>query len=126
MSTVSLLPGHAGLNLTSTLILSLFEVAEDQLRKAAAARKKGLRRRTKRNCTRRPGVDTPLWNGVAAALRVQLNRRGEKAKMARTLGLPRQRLHEFLQSGSAMPDAERALFLLCWLAAKEQGRELIP
>ncbi len=32
-------------------------------------------------------------------------------------------MHEFFNANSAMPDAERALFLLLWLAEKQRGRE---
>jgi hypothetical protein len=57
-------------------------------------------------------------------VRSQLVRRGEKAKLARVLGLPRQRLHEFLLERRALPDAERTLLLLVWLQARRQGRDL--
>ncbi len=36
-------------------------------------------------------------------------------RLARELGLPRQRVHEFLKSTAAMPDAERMLELMGWL-----------
>jgi hypothetical protein len=54
----------------------------------------------------------------------QLTTRGSKAHLARILGLPRQRLQDYLRAGQSSPDAERTLLLLCWVLAKEQGQEL--
>jgi hypothetical protein len=87
---------------------------------------KGAQRMTrpKRGVTLKPGVDTPLWNELANAVKAQLGRRGEKAKLARILGVPRQRVHDLFNKRSALPDAERTLLLLAWLQARNQGREL--
>src|SRR3990172_7569012 len=73
----------------------------------------------------RPGVDTPLWNNLAQAVEEQLKRRGEKARLARFLGISRQRLHLLLVAKSAYPDAERALVLQIWLQARLLGRDLV-
>jgi hypothetical protein len=48
---------------------------------------------------------------VAARLR----RRGAKARLARLLGISRQRLHLLVVAKKAYPDAERALLLQLWL-----------
>lgn len=63
----------------------------------------------------RAGPDTPLWNALAQAVAVRLRRRGSKARLARLLGISRQRLHLLLVARRAYPDAERALLLLFWL-----------
>lgn len=73
--------------------------------------------------TRRPGEDTPLWNVCAGLLREELKPFGAKARLARYLGLPRQRLNDFLKQGSRAPDAETLLQMLTWLAAKRDGRD---
>ena len=65
--------------------------------------------------TLRPGHQTPRWNALLKAVLPLLRRRGAKALLARELGLPRQRLHEFLMSRTAQPDAERTLQLLEWV-----------
>jgi hypothetical protein len=49
---------------------------------------------------------------------------GGKSKLARILGLPRQRLQEFLRERRALPDAERTLLMLVWLQARREGRDL--
>lgn len=67
------------------------------------------------------GPQTPLWNELAAALRRLLRRRGDKVRLARYLGISRQRLHLMLVARSAYPDAERTLQLLVWLEARRRG-----
>jgi len=81
-------------------------------------------RRPRRGATLKPGVQTPLWNELAAAVQVRLTRYGEKAKLARILGMPRQRVHEMLRARHHMPDAERTLQLLVWLQARSTGHDL--
>lgn len=76
----------------------------------------------RRNATLRPGVDTPLWLALVAAIRPHLRRRGEKALLARVLGVHPARIHEFFISRKAAPDAERTLLLLQWVKAKRAGR----
>ena len=75
-----------------------------------------------RNATLRPGVDTPRWLALVAAVRPHLRRRGEQAKLARVLGVDPARVHEFFISRTAAPDAERTLLLLQWVKAKRAGR----
>src|SRR4051812_24535741 len=71
--------------------------------------------------TLRPGRATPRWNELVVVLRPWLQRRGEKAQLARLLGVPRQRVHDFLVGRGRMPDAERTMLLLEWLAARRRG-----
>lgn len=89
---------------------------------AAATRKiQRERRRTRKGTSLHPGPDTPLWNELAAAVEKALRRRGEKAKLARLIGVHRQRLHVLLVSKRAIPDAERTLQLLAWLQSRRSG-----
>lgn len=74
--------------------------------------------------TVRPGAATPLWNILAQALRAELGAFGAKVRLARYLGVPRQRLHNFLTDPSRMPDAELTLRLLHWLVEKRAGRDI--
>ena len=78
----------------------------------------------KRGRTLRPGGQTPLWNELAGSVRATLTTYGDKAKLGRFLGVPRQRIDEYLRGRSIMPDAERTLLLLHWLDAKKRGIEI--
>ena len=73
--------------------------------------------------TIRPGKDTPLWNRVVADVRPLLKKRGEKAQLARLLGLQRQAVNEYFVSSRRMPDAERTLLLLEWLQLRQAGKK---
>ncbi|MBI5770690.1 MAG: hypothetical protein HZA93_23130 [Verrucomicrobia bacterium] len=86
----------------------------------ARARLKSSRRRGI-GAALRPGPETPLWNELAAAVAREIHRRGEKAKLARLLGISRQRLHVLIGTKTACPDAERALAMLAWLQARRRG-----
>ena len=110
-------------SLTLSLDLS-YALMEAAMKTAKAG--KGAQRpaRPKRGLALKPGVETPLWNELSAAVKAQLNRRGEKAKLARILGVPRQRVHDFFNKRSALPDAERTLLLLAWLHARNHGQDL--
>ena len=100
----------------------LIAVAEESAKAARKAYKDAKRRRI--GATLRPGVDTPLWNELVAAAAAQLVRHGDKARLARILGVPRQRVHQYLRDASACPDAERTLLLLAWVHARRNGRDL--
>jgi hypothetical protein len=63
-----------------------------------------------------------MWNALAAAVRPYLHRRGEKAQLARLILTHRGRVHAYFVRGTAMPDAERTLLLLQWLALRRAGR----
>ncbi len=104
------------------LSLIIAEAAADSIRRALQPARTA--RRPHRGSTLRPGVQTPLWTVLAATVRARLTRYGEPAKLARLLGLPRQRVHELLNSRTHQPDAERTLLLLIWLQARTEGRDL--
>ncbi|MFI5356808.1 MAG: hypothetical protein ACHQ4G_05690 [Opitutales bacterium] len=71
---------------------------------------------------RRPGAATPMWNVCLALLRRATKPYGTKARLARYLGVPRQRLNDFLTGRCRLPDAELTLRLLHWLAEHHAGR----
>ncbi len=103
-------------------LLDLLTFAAEQ--SAHAARKVyRVARRQRRGATLRPGPHTPLWNELVKEARTHLGRYGEKAKLARILGVPRQRVHQYLRAKSAGPDAERTLRLLIWVHARRSGRD---
>jgi hypothetical protein len=83
-----------------------------------------VRKRDRRSpATLRPGDDTPLWNELRRQLRPHVREYGMQAKLGRVMGLPRQRINAFLTRGCEMPDAERTLQLVAWLAATRAGRQ---
>jgi hypothetical protein len=73
--------------------------------------------------TRRPGTETPMWNVCVALLRGELQKHGAKTRLARYLGIPRQRLNDFLTGKNRLPDAELALRMLHWLSESRSGRD---
>lgn len=78
--------------------------------------------RTRRGQTLRPGPHTPMWNALVLAVRPKVRGRyGAQSKLARILGVPPQRVHDYLIARRATPDAERTLQLLFWLARREAG-----
>ncbi|HVU25655.1 MAG TPA: hypothetical protein VHE13_16110 [Opitutus sp.] len=110
------------LDVPAEIAVALMEAAVEVARRNA---KMLLRsHRPRRGQTLHPGIDTPLWNTLARALDAQLTRYGEKARLARVLGLPRQRVHDFLRARRHLPDAERTLLLLAWLHARRNGGDL--
>lgn len=104
------------------LALALFEAAESTARKTAARIRHARRRRVGE--TLRPGPETPLWNELQRQLAPHLKPYGTKAQLARFLGVSPQRLRVCLKARQACLDGERTLLLLCWLAARQQGRSL--
>ncbi|WP_438480519.1 hypothetical protein [Oleiharenicola lentus] len=99
----------------------LIEVAWENLRKVAHTKKPEKKR--KPSLTLQPGPDTPVWNELVKSAAPYLAKRGQKVKLARLLGLPRQRIHQLLVEGSACADAERTLLLLAWVYAQQTGQE---
>lgn len=91
---------------------------------AAAAAELPRRKRPLRGGTLRPGPATPMWNALSSLARSQLKIHGEKARLGRVLGVPPQRVHEYLMAKSSMPDAERTLLFLHWVAQRKIGRDL--
>lgn len=93
--------------------------ARELVRQAQASRPTPRR---KRGETLRPGPGTPMWSALVEAIRPYLAKRGERARLARLLGLDAARIHEYFVKNSAMPDAERTLLLIQWLALRRAGR----
>lgn len=113
------------LNPRLSLLLSFGELIYEVAEAAAQATHKALRpRRSASYATRRPGADSPMWNQMAAAVRGELTPLGAKVRLARYLGIPKQRLNDFLKGRSRLPDAELTLRLLHWLGEKRAGRDL--
>lgn len=85
-----------------------------------------LRRRPRRGFgrVRRPGAETPLWNAVAGWLREELRPPGAKARLARYLGIPRQRVTDYVTGRRRLPDAEVLLRMLDWTVQRRQGRDV--
>lgn len=110
------------LEIPTTLAIALMEAAVETAR--VAMRTLPRSRPKRRGQTLRPGPGTPLWNELAEAVRGQLTRYGEKARLGRILGLPRQRVNDLLKAKRHLPDAERTLLLLAWLQTRQQGRDL--
>lgn len=109
---MSAIPLHP--RLQPLVILSdVMEVAAETGAKRAQA---ALRKRQRAGIVRRQGADTPMWNLVLTELRGALGARGAKMRLARYLGVPRQRVHNFVGEKSRLPDAELALRMLHWLA----------
>ena len=104
------------------LVELLIFAAEASAKAARATYQDRTRKRI--GATLRPGAATPLWNELVTAAREQLARYGDKARLARILGVPRQRVHQYLRDASACPDAERTLLLLAWVHARRNGRDL--
>ena len=109
----------ARLNTLFGIADGLMSLGDAALLAATKAYKKHTRK--SRGGTVRPGPETPLWNELAAETRRLIRKHGEKANLGRFLGLPRQRIHQFLMEKSAGPDAERTLLLLVWVNAKRRG-----
>ncbi len=108
-----------------------FVVALELLKEGASAVSDAARRRYRskkpaRGRTLRAGVSTPLWNALAVGLNAQCKKRGDKARLARFIGLPRQRLNDFLKGKGPLPDAERTLMLFQWLVARRQAAGTPP
>jgi len=115
---------NSGPRLFIDLLDSLGMLALDMAADAAENRANRNRKRVGR--TRRPGVDTPLWNALVARVRVHLKKRGAKSNLAGILGVPRQRVNDYFVAGSQAPDAERTLQLLFWLIARENPGAIKP
>lgn len=98
-------------------------VAEIAVIAAKQAKKKLRRKRRGSYLTRRPGADTPRWNVCVQMLRVELQSHGSKVQLARYLGIPKQRVTDFVTNKSRMPDAETLLQMLDWLSRRRAGED---
>lgn len=65
---------------------------------------------------------TPMWDVLSAELDKALKTPGARARLARYLGVPRQRITDFTK-GRRLPDGETTLRLLHWLAAAQAGQD---
>ncbi|MBC8048670.1 MAG: hypothetical protein H7X92_00800 [Chitinophagales bacterium] len=110
-------PQMAAVELMMGLLGELGSLAVEHAQRVAQRRKDA--RRPRRGSTLRPGDDTPLWSAVVTKVRPHLAKRGAKANLARVLEVPRQRVHDYFVTGTQMPDAERMIHVLLWLAARE-------
>jgi hypothetical protein len=109
------------LDLSVTLLDALFAAGAEGAKEVRSRYKRHRRpAHTPAHC---PGTETPMWNALVASLRLELSNRGTQARLARYLGLPRQRIHEFLKSHQRLPDAETTLRLLHWVSARQSGRD---
>ncbi len=115
------MPVHPRLRMWLDIGGDLFELGEKLVDEA---RKHTRKRRSASYATVRPGPATPLWNLLAGQLKSELRQVGAKVRLARYLGVPKQRLTDFLTGGRRMPDAELTLRMLYWLAEKRAGRDL--
>ena len=116
---------HPRMEPVISTLWEIIEIAATAAKNHRKAKAKRVHRKTpSRGLTRRPGEETPLWNELRRRLILHTRQRGAKALLARHLGLPRQRVTDFLARASSMPDAERTLWLLAWVEAKEVGKEL--
>jgi transcriptional regulator with XRE-family HTH domain len=93
----------------------------------AGARRAAEALRTKRKqafgAVRQPGHATPLWNVLATQLQERLRPYGSKTRLANYLGIPPQRLSDYLSGRSRLPDAEITLRLAFWLCEIADGRD---
>ncbi len=110
---------HPRLSVLEGLAEGLAYAAQETAKAARRAHKNHTR--VSRGATLRPGPETPLWIELAAEARRLIRHYGEKANLARFLGVPRQRVHQYLMDKSAGPDAERTLLLLAWVHARRSG-----
>jgi hypothetical protein len=94
----------------------------DQARASARRRLSRHRRPNVGGATIRVGADTPLWNKLVDEVRPLLRARGEKAQLARLLGVQRQAVNEYFVTRRRMPDAERVLLLQEWLRVRQSGK----
>lgn len=115
-------PGYYGPTDTSFIGVVLEGMVEMAKQMPQAFRIEAKRRRRRGGKTLRPGSETPLWNSLRAQLKPHLRSYGSQVNLGRLLGLPRQRINAFVTGGAQMPDAERTLQLLAWLAAVKSGR----
>lgn len=100
------------------LLVKAAEEAQLQVRKAY--RKNAPKRTAAR---RKPGPTTPLWNVVAGQLNTELQDYGAKSRLARFLGVPPQRVTDWLRGHRRLPDAETLLQILYFLNERRAGQD---
>jgi hypothetical protein len=100
---------------TLFFIAEFLESAAREMAMEARKRSDARKPKSGRGATLRPSLETPLWNALVTMVQPNLKKRGQRALLARELGLHRARIGEYFGRKSAMPDAERTLELLIWL-----------
>jgi hypothetical protein len=110
---------RVALDMATPLVLA----AEATVRAAQRAHARATRKAS--GATLRPGPRSPLWNELARTVHAHATRYGDKAKLSRILGVPRQRVDDYLVGHRRMPDAERTLLLLQWLATRQAGSDIV-
>lgn len=105
------------------LMGKLSEAAAFAAEAAARQAMRKLRPRRTKTQSRQPGADSPMWNLVRAELRDALREHGAKTRLARHLGLPKQRLTDFTSGNRRIPDGETTLRILHWLHERAAGRD---
>ena len=112
------LPFKLSIDLVEGLALAAVEAGKMTLR---TARRKI---RGKPTPHRIPGDETPMWNVLAEQVRLQLEScpRGSRVHLARYLGVPKQRVTDYLRGQRRLPDAETTLRLIYWLSEQQAGR----
>jgi hypothetical protein len=110
---------RVALDMATPLVLA----AEATVRAAQRAHARATRKAI--GATLRPGPRSPLWNELARTVHAYATRYGDKAKLSRILGVPRQRVDDYLVGHRRMPDAERTLLLLQWLATRQAGSDMV-
>lgn len=114
-------PQSARLNALLDLVGSLFDAADAAQTAIRQAHRKRLPARTVPK--RRPGDVTPMWNAVVTLLHTELAPYGSKARLARYLGVPRQRVTDFVRGHRRLPDAETALQILFFISERRLGHD---
>lgn len=104
------------------LMAGLGEAMTFAAESSARAAMKALRTKRPGGRSRHAGAETPMWNVLRAEVRNALSTYGAKTRLARHLGLPKQRLTDFL-NGRRLPDGELMLRLLHWLSEHAAGRD---
>lgn len=102
------------IELAGAFVESLIEAS----RKVAAEKGRGAGR-AKGGRAASEAADGALWSSLVVRVTPLLEKRGEKAKLGRELGVSRQQIHAYFKSRTAAPDAERTLRLIVWLVQAE-------
>lgn len=114
-------PIHPELRRTMEMIGLVADGTVAAAKLAAQAIKSRPRTRRRRKLT--AGSGTPLWNELVRELQKELAQYGTKARLARLLGVPRQRIDDYLKARRRLPDAEQTLRLMHWLSERRAGRD---
>ena len=125
MSSSSRLP--LGIEALSEFVGLIGEAGVAAARRASRATFRAIDRRGGKRLPSPPAPSqaesaTPMWDVFRNQLRTALAPPNAKARLARYLGIPRQRVTDYL-NGRRMPDGEMILRLLHWLTATRAGHD---